>query len=94
MRSYTQNPDPPAGVLDDRQHVQACPGPGDDPGEVTGNQGSRLRAEKTGGSDLDAEDEERQPRSFVAWTALGAGAVVSSAASSGLTRAACWSQAT
>jgi hypothetical protein len=36
----------------------------------------------------------RQPRSFVARTALGAGAALSSAASSGRTWAACWSQAT
>ena len=48
MRSCTQNPDPPTGVLDDRQHIKACTGQGDGLEEVTGKQGPRLGAEETG----------------------------------------------
>ena len=48
MRSCTQHPDPPAGVLDDRQHVQARAGYGDVLEEVAGKQGAGLGAEEAG----------------------------------------------
>ena len=38
MRGRAQDPDPPGGVLDDRQHVQAGAAQGDGLKEVTGKQ--------------------------------------------------------
>jgi hypothetical protein len=41
-----QDPDPPGGVLDDRQHIQAGAGLGDGLEEVAGKQGPGLGAEE------------------------------------------------
>ena len=46
MRGCAQDPDPPGGVLDDRQHVQAGAGQGDGLEEVAGQQGVGLGAEE------------------------------------------------
>lgn len=46
MRSCTQNPDPPAGVLDDRQDVQTSAAQGHGLEEVAGEQGVGLGAEE------------------------------------------------
>jgi hypothetical protein len=43
-----QDPDPPGGVFDERQHVQTGAGLGDGLEEVAGNQGARLGAEEAG----------------------------------------------
>ena len=48
MRSCTQDPDPPAGVLDGRQHVQADTAQGDSLEEVAGKQRIGLGAEEPG----------------------------------------------
>ena len=71
MRSYTQDPDPPAGVLDGRQHVQADTAQGDSLEEVAGKQRIGLGAEEPGvdpglpedlphvrGGDPDLQDEQ------------------------------------
>ena len=46
MRGRAQDPDPPTGVLDDRQHVQACAGQGDGLEEFGGKQGVGLGTEE------------------------------------------------
>lgn len=46
MRSRTQDPDPPGGVLDDRQHVQPCTGQRGGLEEVARNQRLSLRTEE------------------------------------------------
>ena len=46
MRGCTQDPDPPAGVLDDRQHVQADAAQGDGLEEVAGKQASAWERRK------------------------------------------------
>ena len=48
MRGRAQDPDPPGGVLDDRQHVQAGAGQGDGLEEVAGEQRLGLGAEEVG----------------------------------------------
>ena len=48
MRGCAQDPDPPAGVLDDRQHVQAGAAQGDGLEEVAGKQRIGLGAEEAG----------------------------------------------
>jgi hypothetical protein len=48
MRGRAQDPDPPGGVLDDRQHVQAGAAQGDGLEEVAGKQRIGLGAEEAG----------------------------------------------
>ena len=48
MRSCAQDPDPPGGVLDDRQHEQVPARHGDRLEEIAGEQGSGLGAEEIG----------------------------------------------
>lgn len=46
MRSCAQDPDPPGGVLDDRQHIQTRAGEGDGLEKIAGEQGRGLGAEE------------------------------------------------
>ena len=48
MRGRAQDPDPPGGVLDHRQHVQAGAAEGDGLEEVAGKQRIGLGAEEAG----------------------------------------------
>ena len=48
MRGCAEDPDPPGGVLDDRQYGQARAGQGDGLEEVAGEQGIGLGAEEAG----------------------------------------------